>query len=367
MATGLSADEGGAAAVPPTPALALAPAPAPAPATSPLAGYSTRSISQWSADDVIAWAKGNKLKFNTVKLLEEDDVDGPLLREMSDGTLEKEYEVARPMQRKRIIQLIQKEIETEVAVNPSPNVSTPDSRYEFKRLLGKGSFSAVVLVHDSKQNIDVAKKIGNGGSLKDASKKLEESQTMVQLKHPNTVQFIRAFLDQDTYNLFQVNIIMEYCAGGDLQHRIETQVAVSAAQFSEPDVTHILSSCLQGLAHIHSRSLIHRDVKPGNILLAQNGAIKDATVKIGDFGLAKDFELKSLASRTMSMQCVSGKAGTEVFMAPEVYHGQRYKDTVDVWSLGITVTYMMSLKQPIAIADDAGKVAPSKGWVTAMI
>lgn len=297
-----------------------------------------------------------------------------MLMGMDDSMLEEDLEVTKKLVRLKIMQAIQKEVSAASplgsgggasAASPvtsgygstsapsSSSTATSESRYTLKKLLGKGAFSAVELVHDATQNMDVAKKIGKSGTLDEANKDLEEAQTMIQIKHPNTVHFMRCFLDQDKYGQYQVNIIMEYCAGGDLQGRIEK----ARAPFDEADVVHVFTSCLKGLDYIHQLRMIHRDIKPGNILLATAGAIADATVKIGDFGLARDLELKSLASQTMTMRSVSGKAGTEVFMAPEVYHGQKYKSTVDIWSLGITMIYTMTLKRPTGVADDPPKVA----------
>lgn len=337
-------------------------------ATPLIAGYSTRAISQWSTDDVVSWAKDNKLKFD-FDLLAEYDVNGAMLMEMDNTMLEEDLEVTKKLIRLKIMQAIKKEISAESAltITTSPVLpATSDygtgsssstsisstSRYQFKRLLGKGSFGAVELVHDTKQNVDVAKKIGHSGTLAEANQNLMEAKVMLQIKHPNTVQFMDFYLDQDKYNQFQVNIIMEFCSGGDLQNQIKDQ---AEAPFSEPDVAHVLSSCLKGLDYIHQQKMIHRDIKPGNILLAKPGAIIDTTVKIADFGLAKDIEMKSMASQIMSMKSVSGKAGTEVFMAPEVYHGQKYKSNVDLWSLGIMMIYMMSLKKPTGVIDDVQK------------
>ena len=229
--------------------------------------------------------------------------------------------------------------------------------------LGRGSFGTVLLVHDVEKNLNRAQKVSAGeATLEGANVHLREAQTMTQFRHPNTVRCIDSFMDQDEHTLFRVNIVMEYCAGGDLQKRIEHQVSGGGgggdvtSLFAEADVAHVLLSCLKGLAYIHAQETVHRDIKPANIMLFTDGTIRDTAVKIADFGLAKHLELKSKAAITMSMKSVSGRAGTEVFMAPEVSRGQKYKATVDVWSLGVTAVYMMSLAKPTEMIDDAKKV-----------
>lgn len=215
--------------------------------------------------------------------------------------------------------------------NAEERKAAANARYKFERLLGRGSFGSVELVFDTTKKILRAKKIGRGEKTHgDAGMYMKEALTMAKITHPNTVQCDDCFVVQDDkYKLWHFNIIMEFCAGGDLQGRIN-RANETTGPFVEDDVLHVLHSCLKGLAHMHKQETIHRDIKPANIMLVKDAPIRDTVVKIADFGLAKVIELKSQAAMTMSMESVSGRVGTEMFMAPEVSRGGKYKASVDV-------------------------------------
>merc|ERR1719408_127838 len=88
-----------------------------------------------------------------------------------------------------------------------------------------------------------------------------------------------------------------------------------------------------GLAHMHSKGIVHRDVKSLNLLLTESGV-----VKVGDFGV----------SRQMSDQtiCLNSFYGTPLYLSPELVEGRPYSQTTDVWSLGVVLYELLALKPP---------------------
>ncbi|KAF5929249.1 hypothetical protein HPG69_019270 [Diceros bicornis minor] len=141
---------------------------------------------------------------------------------------------------------------------------------------------------------------------------LKEVKFLRQLKHPNTIEYKGCYLKEHTAWL-----VMEYCLGS-----ASDLLEVHKKPLQEVEIAAITHGALQGLAYLHSHSLIHRDIKAGNILLTEPGQ-----VKLADFGSA------SMASPANSF------VGTPYWMAPEVIlamdEGQ-YDGKVDIWSLGIT-------------------------------
>ena len=120
---------------------------------------------------------------------------------------------------------------------------------------------------------------------------------------------------------------MEYCHCGSLGSFIR-----NGNRLSESALRDIMACCLMGLTYLHAKKIIHRDIKPDNLFLSEQGVIK-----VGDFGLAA--QLNSSASRR-SVVC-----GTSLYMAPEVYtDGAQLKS--DVWSLGISIIEMTEGRNP---------------------
>ena len=97
-------------------------------------------------------------------------------------------------------------------------------------------------------------------------------------------------------------------------------------------ILHIFRECVNGLEYIHSHSIVHRDIKPQNLYLTENGG-----VKIGDLGISIDF-----SSPTVPTDCV----GTVQYMAPEVVRGENADFSADIWSLGC-VLYELMWRRPL--------------------
>ncbi|KAK9244907.1 kinase-like domain-containing protein [Lipomyces tetrasporus] len=135
---------------------------------------------------------------------------------------------------------------------------------------------------------------------------------------PHIVKYFGRFVNSHNAS---ISIAMEYCEGGSLD-AIYHHVSSRGGRIGERVLGKIAEGVLSGLSYLHERRIIHRDIKPQNILLDKNGQ-----VKLCDFGVSGEV-VNSLATTF---------TGTSYYMAPERIQGQPYTVTSDVWSLGLTL------------------------------
>lgn len=147
---------------------------------------------------------------------------------------------------------------------------------------------------------------------------LRELQFNRSCNSPHIVKYYGTFLSEETASIF---IAMEYCGGGSLE-AIYKRVKARGGRIGEKVLGKIAEGVLSGLSYLHERRIIHRDIKPQNILLDSEGQ-----VKLCDFGVSGEV-VNSLATTF---------TGTSYYMAPERIQGQPYTVTSDVWSLGLTI------------------------------
>lgn len=152
--------------------------------------------------------------------------------------------------------------------------------------------------------------------------------------HPTIVKLKDAIEDKES-----IHIIMELCAGGDLFDRIS-----SRGRMSEPSAARLLCLLVEALLHCHCHGILHRDVKPENILLADQS--DGARIKLVDFGVATFFQPGSRLTEVL---------GTPEYMAPEVLL-QSYGPEADIWSAGV-VLYIVLCGVPPFWASSRQEVA----------
>ena len=171
-------------------------------------------------------------------------------------------------------------------------------RYQLSRRLGEGSFAETFLATDTLLQRQVAIKILRAQYAHDPrfdTRFIREAQAAAAVSHPHVVEVYDH--SQDGATLF---IVMEWVDGSNLKQLIRDR-----APLPIPEAIWLLRELLQGLAAIHQAGIIHRDVKPQNVLLTRTGR-----VKLTDFGIARGTVASSLTETGMAL-------GTAAYMAPE--------------------------------------------------
>jgi eukaryotic-like serine/threonine-protein kinase len=204
-------------------------------------------------------------------------------------------------------------------------------KYEIKREIGSGAMGLVYLAEDPKLGRPVALKTTSieVASSPDLLKRFyREAQAAAQLCHPNIVTI---------YEIDEANgvpfIAMEYLEGVNLQ-----QVVSERRELLIPKKLQIIIDACRGLDYAHQHGVVHRDIKPGNIMLANNGQ-----VKIVDFGIAR--------VGVSSMTRTGVVLGTVMYMSPEQVQAQTVDARSDLFSLGVVLYELLTYQSPFRGAD----------------
>mmetsp|Transcript_100491 Transcript_100491/g.199573 ORF Transcript_100491/g.199573 Transcript_100491/m.199573 type:complete len:688 (-) Transcript_100491:346-2409(-) len=200
------------------------------------------------------------------------------------------------------------------------------------RSLGKGSFGVVrrirrkgtqdVYALKTMQKIEVIE-----GDLIDQVER--EIQVQRQLKHENVLRLYKHFEDADT-----VYLLLEYCAKGELYQLLRTR---RGRRFTEAVAQHYFVQVTRGLQYLHGRKIVHRDMKPENLLVDHEDVLK-----IADFGWCADSSVR----RTTF-------CGTPDYLAPEMLEGPGHDHRLDIWSLGVLLYEMVVGRPPFQSTNHA--------------
>ncbi len=212
-----------------------------------------------------------------------------------------------------------------------------NDRYMITEVVGVGGMAYVFKAFDKVCNRVVAVKILKDEFMSDAQFRrrfTNESKAITMLSHNNIVDVYDVSLEGDA-----LYIVMEYIDGITLKEYMEKKGVLS-----DVEALHFIKQILKGLAHAHERGIVHRDVKPHNIIL-----LKDGTIKITDFGIAR---LTKFDTQTISDMTI----GSVHYISPEQASGDRTDERSDIYSVGIILYEMLTGKLPFE-ADTAVAVA----------
>ncbi len=200
--------------------------------------------------------------------------------------------------------------------------------YHFIRRLGATEHSGVYLAERESTHLQVVLKVLRQSSTNEDSigafdRFLQEYETIAEMDHPNIVRIYDLGVADN-----HAHIAMEYLNGGDLRNQIDHGV-------TEKDAVDYLRQIASALSAVHRKGVLHRDLKPGNIMLRA-----DNSIALIDFGLAKRARLESEITDKGEI------FGTPYYMSPEQGHGNGVDDRSDIYSLGVIFYEMLTGKKP---------------------
>jgi serine/threonine protein kinase len=202
-------------------------------------------------------------------------------------------------------------------------------RYRLEGRLGFGGMSTVHLAMDMRLERQVAVKLLAEHLADDpafVSRFQREAQAAARLVHPNVVQVFDSGRDKSTAQYF---IVMEYIEGSSCAEILRDDGWVEV-----DEALAIIEQACEGLHYAHRHGVVHRDVKPGNLLRAREGE-----VKLADFGIAKATEQSSITQ-------VGSVLGTAAYLAPEQARGEEAGPKADLYALGVVTYQLISGRLP---------------------
>lgn len=212
-----------------------------------------------------------------------------------------------------------------------------DGRYEIQEIIGVGGMSVVYKAYDNVDDRIVAVKILKDEFLTNdefVRRFKNESKAIALLSHPNIVKvYDVSFGEKLQY------IVMEYVDGITLKEYIQKQKAITWN-----DALFFTTQILKALQHAHDKGIVHRDIKPQNIILLSNG-----NIKVADFGIAR-------FSRSETRTLTDTAIGSVHYISPEQAKGEFTDERADIYSVGVVLYEMLAGKVPFE-ADSAVSVA----------
>ncbi|WP_193610783.1 protein kinase domain-containing protein [Nocardioides lijunqiniae] len=233
-------------------------------------------------------------------------------------------------------------------------------RYSLDREIGRGGMGAVWLGRDEVLGRPVAlKRIGMapGGSSPDLLRAEREARLAARLNHPHVVA-VFDLVDEDQAQW----LVMEYVEGSTLAELVRSRGALPVDQAAQ-----IVVQAADALAAAHEAGIVHRDVKPSNMLVTPEGQ-----VKLSDFGIAR-------AEADASFTQTGLVTGSPAYISPEVASGRQASDRSDVWSLGATLFHALAGRPPYDIGDnvigglyrivheDPPRLGAAAGWLAPLL
>lgn len=227
--------------------------------------------------------------------------------------------------------------------------------YDFGKRIGRGAYSEVFIARDQKRNELCAVKVLNRVNAEHTKLIDRELKILRMLHNEYLVRTIDIF---DTPA--QTYVVMEYLAGGELLDMI-----TDSDHLSERNAKHVMRQVLEAVLYLHRKGIVHRDVKPENILCVNRRF--PLRVKLTDFGLSKVVSSDEIGTSEMTMR---SQCGTAYYLAPEIASNLNYGKPVDMWACGVVGYVMLAGKFPFYGDTDekfmkrlrAGVKFPNKEW-----
>ncbi|CCW69951.1 unnamed protein product, partial [Phytomonas sp. Hart1] len=212
-----------------------------------------------------------------------------------------------------------------------PESSDPrEHMYILRNLVGRNpTTAAFVAVRGSNLTEKVVAKFVMLSDEKQTSYARSELHCLAACSHFGIVKHYGDFKSED-----KVLLIMEYGSGGDLNKQIKQRLR-ERLPFKEHEVGLLFYQIVLALDEVHSRRMMHRDLKSANIFLMPTGIIK-----LGDFGFSKQY------NDSVSLDVGSSFCGTPYYLAPELWERKRYSKKADMWSLGVILYELLTLHRP---------------------
>jgi serine/threonine protein kinase len=209
-------------------------------------------------------------------------------------------------------------------------------RYRLQRRLGSGAFGTVWQARDERLEREVAIKILSRARIV-AGRFEREARTAARLSHPGIVTLYEAAVDDhDAY------LVSELVRGGTLHQLLE------AGRLSDRDIVGIGIALCDALAHAHGQGVVHRDVKPSNVLVPDQPVTPAERAKLTDFGVARVVGGDSL-TRTGDV------IGTAAYMSPEQAEGLEVGPPADIYSLGLVIYEALTGVNPLGVTATTGR------------
>ena len=215
-----------------------------------------------------------------------------------------------------------------------------DRDYEQIKVIGRGNYGTAILVRSKANGVRcVAKKIPlQMLSARERADTVRESKLLQKLNHQNIVEYIDSFEDDGC-----LYIVTHYCDAGDLAKIIKRAKKAKRGYFDEEQILNWFIQIAMAVDYIHSRKVLHRDLKTGNVFVTGLNVIK-----LGDFGIAKVLDSTLEQANTV--------VGTPYYMSPEVCENKAYNYKSDLWAMGCILYELCTLNHAFDASNLLGLV-----------
>ena len=202
--------------------------------------------------------------------------------------------------------------------------------YECTKQLGKGGYGKVYQVRNKITRKYCACKKLSKLNIKNLEKFRREINILIKTDHPNIIKLYDVYESANSLYL-----LMEECHGGELFDRIIKRIERND-MYTEKEACEIISQVMGAIDYCHNHGIVHRDLKPENLLYLKEGSEVNNPLKIIDFGLSQELNLKKI---------LSSKVGTAYYVSPEILLG-KYNEKCDIWSAGVILYVLLSGEPP---------------------